>query len=111
MVVKNRVSGGGIAYLTDRDGNQILKFHANGTFIEAMGSKGSGPGQFDGPHGIAIDSHDNIYVTDMKNYRVQVFDNNDTFVRECGSLGNGRGQFSETAPGISVDNDNHIFVI
>ena len=31
-----------------------------------MGSKGNGPGQFDGPHGIAIDSHDNIYVTDMR---------------------------------------------
>ena len=76
-----------------------------------MGSKGNGPGQFDGPHGIAIDSHDNIYFTDMKNSRVQVFNNNDTFVREWGSLGNGTGQFSETAPGIAVDNDNHIFVV
>ena len=28
-----------------------------------------------------------------------------------GILGNGTGQFSETAPGIAVDNDNHIFVV
>ena len=46
----------------------------------------------------------------MRNSRVQVFNNNDTFVREWG-FGNGSGQFSETAPGIAVDNDNHIFVV
>ena len=67
------VNSMGIVYLTDRIGNQILKFYSNGTFIETIGSKGAGPGQLDGPHGIAIDSNnDNVYVTDMKNHRVQV---------------------------------------
>ena len=50
------VNSMGIVYLTDRNGNQILKFFPNGTFMETIGSKGAGPGQFDGPHGIAIDS-------------------------------------------------------
>jgi DNA-binding beta-propeller fold protein YncE len=72
----------GIVYLTDRNGNQILKYYSNGTFIETIGSKGATPGQFDGPHGIAIDSdNDNVYVTDMKNHRVQVIDSNDSFIR------------------------------
>ena len=75
--------------------------------MESIGSKGPGPGQFDGPHGIAIDSdNDNVYVTDMKNHRVQVFDSNDSFIRQWGSFGNGTGQFSDTAPGIAVDNNN-----
>ena len=70
-------------FLTDRNGNQILKFFPNGTFMETIGSKGARPGQFDGPHGIAIDSgNDNVYVTDMKNHRVQVFDSNDSFIRQ-----------------------------
>jgi tripartite motif-containing protein 71 len=85
---------------------KILKFYFNGTFIETIGSKGAEPGQFDGPHGIAIDSgNDNVYVTDMKNHRVQVFDSNDYFIRQWGSFGNGTGQFSDTAPGIAVDNN------
>ena len=72
-----------IVYLTDRNGNQILKYYSNGTFIETIGSKGVGAGQFNVPHGIAIDSdNDDVYVTDMKNHMVQVFDSNDSFIRQ-----------------------------
>lgn len=58
----------GTVYLTDRDGNQILKFHDNGTYTGTIGSKGSEPGQLNGPHGIAIDSDDNIYLTDVEKF-------------------------------------------
>src|SRR5437867_5316265 len=98
-------------FLTDSNGNQILKFYDNGTFIGTLGSKGVGPGQFNTPHGIAIDANDNIYVTDMKNYRVQVFDSKDTFVRQWGSLGTGSGQFSETVPGIAIDTNYRVYVV
>jgi DNA-binding beta-propeller fold protein YncE len=105
----------GIVYLTDRNGNQTLKFYSNGTFIETIGLK-AGPGQFHGPHSIAIDSdNDNVYVTDTKNHRVQVFDSNNSFIRQWGFFGNGTGQFSDTAPGIAVDNNssnnNKVYVI
>ena len=81
------VNSMGIVYLTDRNGNQILKFYPNGTFMETIGSKGAEPGQFDGPHGIAIEAdNDDVYVTDMKNHRVQVFDSNDSFIRQWGLL-------------------------
>jgi DNA-binding beta-propeller fold protein YncE len=106
----------GKVYLADRNGNQILKFYSNGTFIETIGLKGAGPRQFDGPHGIAIGSdNDNVYVTDMKSHRVQVFESNKSFIRQWGSFGNGTGQFSDTAPGIAVDNNssnnNKVYVI
>ena len=77
-----------------------------------MGSKGIKPGEFNSPHGIAIDSDNNIYLTDMKNSRIQVFNSSDKFIREWGSFGNSTGQFSLTAPGIAVDNDgNRIYVL
>ena len=34
-------------------------------------TKGSAPGQFNGPMGIAVDSHDNVYVADTRNDRIQ----------------------------------------
>ncbi|HKX21293.1 MAG TPA: 6-bladed beta-propeller, partial [Nitrososphaeraceae archaeon] len=69
------------------------------------------PGEFNSPHGIAIDANNSIYVTDMKNYRIQAFDSKDNFVRQWGSFGTGRGQLSETAPGIVADSNHHIYVI
>jgi len=47
----------------------------------------------------------------MHNSRIQVFNSNDTLIREWGSFGNGTGQFSETAPGVAIDNNNHVFVV
>lgn len=46
------------------------------------GTKGSGPGQFSTPHGIAIDAKDNVYVADRGNNRIQVFDSNGKYLRE-----------------------------
>src|SRR6187431_2745457 len=100
------VNSVGNVYLTDPNGNQILKYYDNGTFIGTIGSAGTDPGKFNGPHGIAIDAKDNFYVTDMKNYRIQVFDNKDSFVRQWGSSGIGAGQLSETVPGIAIDDNN-----
>jgi DNA-binding beta-propeller fold protein YncE len=38
-----------------------------------MGSPGKAPGQFDQPHGIAVDSAGAIYVAEVANQRVQKF--------------------------------------
>ena len=38
----------------------------------AFGDLGKGPGQFKGPHGLAVDHKNNIYVADLYNHRIQV---------------------------------------
>src|SRR6516225_2432783 len=43
--------------------------------------KGSGPGQFDTPHTIAIDG-DLVYVGDRENARIEIFDTNGRFLRQ-----------------------------
>ena len=50
--------------------------------MKQWGTKGSGPGQFNTPHSIAIDRMDNIYVGDRGNRRVQVFDTDGKFLRQ-----------------------------
>jgi DNA-binding beta-propeller fold protein YncE len=63
---------------------------------------GVGEGEFNGPHGIAIDSLENVYVVDSFNNRVQKFTSDGTFIREWGSFGTGDGQFNNPI-GIEVD--------
>jgi len=44
------------------------------------GSHGTNDGQFFGPGGIAIDSHDNVYVSDEYNNRVSIFNSDGHFI-------------------------------
>ena len=61
---------------------RVLKFDKNGRFIKSWGGKGSGPGQFQVAHGIAIDAKGLLWVADRENQRIQVFDQDGRFVRE-----------------------------
>ena len=61
--------------------SRIATFDANGNIISSFGTPGSGEGQFNTPHTIAIDKNDNIYVGDRGNGRIQVFDNSGKFLR------------------------------
>ena len=53
---------------------RISKFSSDGTFIKSWGSWGYGPGQFRGPHALAIDSQGRLFVSDRGNRRIQIFD-------------------------------------
>ena len=64
------------------------------SFLRTWGTYGSGNGQFDYPHSIAIDNEDNVYVADTDNNRIQKFDPNGTFITKWGTFGSGNGQFN-----------------
>jgi len=69
------VAADGSFYVTDGYGNnRVLKFSADGRFLFQWGAKGTGPGQFDLPHGITLGAAGRVYVADRGNARVQVFD-------------------------------------
>src|SRR5713226_7797191 len=69
------VSPGGEIYVSDGYGNsRVAKFSGDGKFLMDWGGKGNQPGQFDLPHGIALDAQGRVYVADRSNARVQVFD-------------------------------------
>ena len=60
--------------MTDGRRNCVLKFDAQGNFLQKWGVAGRGNGQFSNPAGIAIDGSGNVYVVDSKNNRVEKFD-------------------------------------
>jgi DNA-binding beta-propeller fold protein YncE len=75
------VTPDGSFYVSDGYGNsRIVKFAANGTLLLAWGTKGTGRGQFDLPHGIALDAAGRVFVVDRQNARVQVFDHTGSYV-------------------------------
>jgi streptogramin lyase len=54
--------------------SRILKFSKTGKLIKTWGTKGSGDGQLDGPHALAMDSRGRLFVGDRSNNRIVIFD-------------------------------------
>lgn len=78
-------------YVSDGYANsRVVKFSSTGQFEFQWGTKGSGPGQFDLPHGIALDRQVRVFVADRSNARIQVFDTQGRFITEWKSEALGR---------------------
>ncbi|HEX4545086.1 MAG TPA: peptidyl-alpha-hydroxyglycine alpha-amidating lyase family protein [Candidatus Acidoferrum sp.] len=73
----------GNTYISDGYVNsRVAKVDKDGNWIKSWGEPGDQSGQFNIPHSIAIDAHDNIYVADRGNRRIQVFDTEGKFLRQ-----------------------------
>jgi DNA-binding beta-propeller fold protein YncE len=82
--------------------NRILKFDKTGKLIKEWGKYGSGPGEFDGPHALAMDSRGRLFIGDRNNNRIQIFDQNGTFIEEW-------KQYSRPS-GVYIDRNDIIYV-
>jgi sugar lactone lactonase YvrE len=74
-----------------------------------LGERGSGPGRFIKPAGLAVDNDGNLYVADSGNHRVQKFDPEGKFIAQVGSPGDGEGEFNEPW-GVAVDSQGNLYV-
>lgn len=63
----------GLIYVLDANSHCLFKFSPTGEYLEKIGRKGSGPGEFQTPNDMAI-SKDRIFVSDIGNYRIQSMD-------------------------------------
>jgi DNA-binding beta-propeller fold protein YncE len=80
---------------------RIVKFTKDGKFIKTWGKPGSGPGEFNVPHGIAFDSTGRLFVADRANNRIQIFD-------QEGNFGWQWKQFSRLS-GIYIDKNDVLY--
>jgi DNA-binding beta-propeller fold protein YncE len=91
------VAPNGTIFVADGHGGdtnaRIVKLSKDGTFIKAWGRKGTAPGEFDSPHGLAMDSAGRLFVADRSNSRVQIFDQDGTFLAEWRQFGRPSGVF------------------
>jgi len=71
----------------EKTNDRIMKISKDGKFIKAWGKHGSGPGEFDVPHTIALDSTGRVFVGDRSNSRIQIFDADGKFLAEWKQFG------------------------
>ena len=75
----------GSMYVADGYGNaRVHRFDAEGNLEFSWGEPGSAPGQFNLPHGIAVDSAGTVYVADRENSRIQLFSPEGEYLRSWG---------------------------
>jgi virginiamycin B lyase len=82
---------------------RIVKYSKDGKFIKAWGKLGTGPGEFNTPHGLALDSQGRLFVADRGNNRVQIFDQDGKFLEEWTQFGK--------ACSVHIDKNDTIYVI
>jgi sugar lactone lactonase YvrE len=93
------VSDGHVANANGR----IVKFSKDGKFIKAWGKKGTGPGEMDTPHSMAMDSKGRIFVADRGNNRIQIFDQDGRFIDQWKQFGR--------PSGVYIDKKDTIYVV
>jgi len=81
---------------------RILKFDRTGRLLRTIGSKGSGPGELDQPHALAMDSQGRLFVGDRSNNRIVIMDQEGKVLAEW-------SHFSRPS-GIYIDKDDVIYV-
>jgi sugar lactone lactonase YvrE len=89
-------------HMADTPVNRIMRFSKDGKFITAWGKRGEGPGEFDTPHSIAIDSRGRIFVADRSNGRMQIFDADGHFIDQWKQFGRPSGVF--------IDRNDNMYV-
>ena len=81
---------------------RIVKFDRTGKFIKTWGQAGSGKGDLDIPHAIAMDSRGRLFVGDRQNNRIQIFDQEGNYLDQW-------AQFSRPS-GVFIDRNDTIYV-
>ena len=90
--------------------HRIQVFSPDGKSVKCVGTKGSGPQQFNYPVGIALHPHSKkIYIADAGNHKVQVLNEDFTFHKTIGSSGSDNGQFNNPLD-INFDNSGNMYV-
>jgi DNA-binding beta-propeller fold protein YncE len=100
------VAPNGDIFVADGHGEKtnarIVKLSKDGKFIKAWGKQGTAPGEFDTPHGIALDSTGRVFVADRVNNRIQIFDQDGKFLAEWKQFGR--------PSSVSIDKSDIIYV-
>jgi sugar lactone lactonase YvrE len=78
-------------HINTQSNRRILHLTKDGKFIESFGMPGTGPGQFDNPHSLALDSRGRIFVGDRTNNRVQILSPRGEFIAEWRQFGRPSG--------------------
>ena len=90
-------------------GGHCISIYSSEKKIRSFGQRGSAPGQFLYPRGVAVDRAGNILVVDGGNNRIQKFTADGKFITSVGSRGDKRLQFSIPV-GIGIGPSEKVYI-
>lgn len=97
------LSPSGEIYVSDGYGNaRIHKFAPDGRLVLSWGDPGSGPGQFQLAHGIAVNRQGTVYVADRENSRIQLFTPDGQYLAEWKDVARPCQVFIDSAENVFV---------
>jgi DNA-binding beta-propeller fold protein YncE len=97
------VAPDGAVYVADAGLRRVFELSPlRGALLASWGGHGRGPGRFEEPSGIAVDSAGAVFVSDRRLDRVQKFSSRGRLLAAWGSSGGGPGQLSSPG-GLAVD--------
>jgi peptidylamidoglycolate lyase len=85
--------------------SRVVKLNKDGKYLMQIGGvKGSEVGQFDVPHHVLIDSHNNLVIQDRTNKRIQFWTQDGKFIKQWTDIEFGRPS------GFAIQPDDTIYV-
>jgi YD repeat-containing protein len=102
---------GGDFYVADYGNDRVDEFTTAGVYVAKFGEKGTGAGQFEGPHDIATEAATgDLYVLDKNDGRVQKFTTAGGFLSTFATEGSGNGQL-EAAQGLAINASGDLYAV
>jgi hypothetical protein len=71
----------GNIYVTDQNRGNVKKYDSIGNFLQSIGRKGQGPGEFQGMSVARFTSEGNIYLNDIKTQRLSFFNKEGNYLK------------------------------
>lgn len=103
------VDSTGRIWVADPANDQIHQYSPESEFVQSIGHRGAGPGQFMTPHGVAVSSGGRLYAADSGNARIEIFSLDGKYVDSFGQKGSEPGQF-RTPWLVAVSRDGVVLV-
>lgn len=96
-------------YIVDALLSKIHVTTLDGKYLNSIGKKGDGDGEFNRPTFMDVGSDGKLYISDSMNHRVQILDKDGNFINKFGHLGQEIGSFGSPR-GIALDTHGNIYV-
>ena len=96
-------------WVVETAAHRIAVFNRSGVLLKRIGSRGTGPGQFNYPTFIWIDREGRIYVVDSMNFRIQMLDPEGVWMTSFGKQGDGSGDLARPK-GVATDSHGNIYI-
>ena len=91
----------GNIYVLEGGNCRLQKFDLTGQYLQTIGKKGQGPGEFESPSRLFLDKENNIYISERRKRKIHMFNSKGEFVKSI--------LLSNTTTSFSIAPDENIF--